>query len=278
MGTTLKQIAAENEDIAAAGTYRTADGTDVEIAAALSAAVAGTRSYAADAFAALPGDAGQAAYTAIDVTGEDSIAAARRLLAAGERHVAVLNFASARNPGGGYLNGATAQEEDLCRKSLLYTCLLAAPDYYAAHRAVRDPFYSHRLIYSPGVPVIRDSADRLTAPAALVDVITCAAPNAGIVLRDLPGRADEIAARLTERAGRVLAAASAHGAQALVLGAWGCGVFRNDPHQVAHAFRTHLLGGAFEGRFARVAFAVYDRSAEQRNRRAFEAAFSGPRR
>src|SRR6202043_794421 len=135
-------------------------------------------------------------------------------------------------------------EEDVCRKLLLYTCLLGAPDYYAAHRASRDTFYSHRLIYSPGVPVIRDKYDELTAPIITLDVITSAAPNAGIILRDQAERADEIPAQLTERAARVLAAAAEHGASALVLGAWGCGVFRNDPRQVAAAFRTQLIGGA----------------------------------
>jgi uncharacterized protein (TIGR02452 family) len=91
-----------------------------------------------------------------EVTGESSLEAARRLTGP----VAVLNFASARNPGGGFLNGAQAQEEALCRASALYTCLLQARGFYDHHRAHRDPFYTDRVIHSPAVPVFRDDKGR----------------------------------------------------------------------------------------------------------------------
>lgn len=79
------------------------------------------------------------------MTGEGSVATARRLRGDGvDGRIGVLDVASARNSGGGYLRGARAQEEDLCRSALLYTCLIEAPDYYAAHRASTDPAHSHR--------------------------------------------------------------------------------------------------------------------------------------
>lgn len=87
--------------------------------------------------------------TVVEVTGESSTEAARRLA---DAPVAVLNFASARNPGGGYLNGAQAQEEALCRASALYTCLLEAREFYDHHRADRDPLYSDRVIHTPASP------------------------------------------------------------------------------------------------------------------------------
>lgn len=272
----LRRVAAENQRVVDAGRYRTEQGAEVEIAALLAAAVKGTRGYG-PLETETPSRTGPHAKTLIEVTGEDTISAARRLVALPDAgRVAVLNFASARHPGGGYLTGAKAQEEDICRKTLLHPCLLAVPDYYAAHERARDPFYSDRLIYSPDVPVIRDHHNRLTAPVITIDVITCAAPNAGVIQRYRPDSAGRIPGELTRRAAAVLAAAARHGAHRLVLGAWGCGVFRNDPRHVAAAFHAHLTGpGAYRDAFAQVTFAVLDRTGEQQNLRAFRDAFEG---
>ncbi|HXR69208.1 TIGR02452 family protein [Actinocrinis sp.] len=288
MSAQLRQVAAENQAIVAAGRYKTPDGEEIEVASMLAAAVAGTRSYGSAELTGPSNREGTLAAagahavrdngfkTAMEVTGEDTITAARRLVAAPGGRVAVLNFASARHPGGGYLSGAKAQEEDICRKTLLYPCLLAAPDYYADHEKARDPFYSHRLVYSPGVPVIRDVHNRLTAPVITIDVITCAAPNAGVLERYRPEQVGRIPEQLTERSGAVLEAATRHGARRLVLGAWGCGVFHNDPRHVAAAFNAHLTGdGAYRDVFEHITFAVLDRSVRQQNLGAFRDAFEG---
>jgi uncharacterized protein (TIGR02452 family) len=207
------------------------------------------------------------------VTGEGSLQAARRLYVAGAERIAVLNFASARNPGGGYLGGAKAQEEDLCRNALLYPCLLRAPDYYAAHRASSDLLYSDRVIWSPDVPVHRGDDGRLAEPYP-VSFLTAAAPNAGEVLRRDPDAGPRIRRALHRRTERVLAVAAHHGARHLVLGAWGCGVFRNDPREVAEAFHTHLTGdGAFSSSFECVVFAVWHRTSDSANRAAFADCF-----
>ncbi|MFE2955390.1 TIGR02452 family protein [Nocardia tengchongensis] len=268
MSTSPKQIATENEQIAALGTYRTADGTLVDISDALAEARSWTVCHE-------PGDDIYTPVTGpftgrLEVTGEGSIQAARRLHREGGKHLAVLNFASARNPGGGYLRGARAQEEDLCRSALLYRCLLETPRYYEAHRASDDLRYSHRVIFSPEVPVIRDDAGALDAHPFTTSFLTSPAPNAG-ALADRSGHSVEVRDILVERAARVLAVAAHHEVRELVLGAWGCGVFRNDPNEVAEAFdlglRTH--GAAFE----RVVFAVWDRSPVSANRAAFESRF-----
>jgi uncharacterized protein (TIGR02452 family) len=210
-----------------------------------------------------------------EVTAEGSLDAARRLHRSGDGRIAVLNFASARNPGGGYLGGARAQEEDLCRTALLYPCLVRAQDYYAAHRASSDLLYSDRVIWSPDVPVHRGGDGRLLAEPYAVSFLTSAAPNAGEVLRRDPGAGETIRRTLHRRAERVLAVAAHHGARRLVLGAWGCGVFRNDPRDVAGAFHTHLTGGgAFASAFERVVFAVWDRSPRSANRAAFAERFA----
>lgn len=202
------------------------------------------------------------------------MSAARRLHDEGTKRIAVLNFASARNPGGGYLRGARAQEEDLCRVSALYTTLLHAPDYYASHRESRDPAYSHRVIYSPDVPVFRDVRYALLEAPYQVAFLTSPAPNAGVIAQARPADVATVPNLLTARAARVLAVAAHNGRRSLVLGAWGCGVFRNDPVEVAAAFRRNLTaGGKFAGVFERIVFAILDNSAGRRNLAAFRAAF-----
>lgn len=270
-----KDVAGANEAIVAKGWYAAPSGIPVQIGDAVAAACAGTVSYSPDDLDRLLHDAapGKAA-TRIEVTDESSMTAAQRLNDEGAAHIAVLKFASARNAGGGYLRGARAQEEDLCRVSVLYTTLCQAPDYYAAHRASKDPAYSHRVIYSPDVPVYRDARYRLLEAPYQVAFLTSPAPNAGVIARDRPADLAALPDLLAARAARVLAVAARHGHRTLVLGAWGCGVFRNDPTQVAAAFDRNLTaGGGFAGVFERIVFAVLDKSAGRPNLAAFRTAF-----
>lgn len=104
-----------------------------------------------------------------------------------------------------------------------------------------------------------------------VAFLTSPAPNAGTIRRQEPERAHEIPGALARRAELVLEVAALHGHRRLVLGAWGCGVFRNEPAAVAEAFRE-LLTGRFDGVFERVVFGVLDRAPEPRQ--AFERAFA----
>lgn len=271
----LRQLAQETERIVAAGGYTLPDGRRVALARAIAEARAGTLMYGPGPVPALPaGDRGAPA--AVEVSGESTLAAARRLLRAGRQRVTVLNFASARNPGGGFLNGAQAQEEALCRASALHSCLLQVPQYYQAHRADGSPFYSNRVIHSPGVPVFRDDAGQLLAEPFRVDVLTAAAPNAAVVARAAPEQRRNIPAVLRARAARVLQTAAVTGARRLVLGAWGCGVLRNDPAEVARTFTEQLSeDGPFARHFDTVAFAVLDTRPGAPVRSAFAAALGG---
>ncbi|MEV7197411.1 TIGR02452 family protein [Streptomyces sp. NPDC093510] len=276
MSARLRGQAQETERIVAAGAYVTPGGREVALADAVAAARAGTRMFGPEPVDVPPHAPGS---TFFEVTGESSLEAARRLTAADDSSVAVLNFSSARNPGGGYLNGAQAQEEALCRASALHTCLLEVPAFYAHHRADRDPFYSDRVIHSPGVPVFRDDRGRLLDEAYTVGFLTSAAPNAGVIRRRAPERAAGIPHALSVRAERVLETAAACGYRRLVLGAWGCGVFMNDPAQVAGAFRALLGGGGrFEGRFTHVVFGILDRTKGAVTRGAFETEFARAQR
>lgn len=276
MSARLRGIARETEAIVEAGRYRTSGGREVSIERSLTAALSGTRLYGPEPVPVAVLDTGRA--TAFEVTDESSLQAAHRLTSESTAKVAVLTYASARNPGGGYLNGAQAQEEALCRGSALYATLLRAPDFYAHHRAERSTFYSDRVIHSPGVPVFRDDRGRLLDTPYTVGFLTSPAPNAGVIRGTAPGEADRIPGVLVSRAERVLEVAAVRGYRRLVLGAWGCGVFRNDPADVAGAFHTLLAdGGRFAGHFDQVVFGILDRDPESATRAAFTRAFAGQR-
>nr|BFE28938.1 TIGR02452 family protein [Actinomadura rugatobispora] len=211
--------------------------------------------------------------TRLEVTGETTLAAARRLGDASEVPFA-LNFASAKNPGGGFLNGAHAQEEGLARSSGLYASLRARRRFYDFHREQGDLLYSDHMIYSPAVPVFRDDAGRLLEEPYPVAFLTSPAPNRGAI-RD-PEKTALIPAVLAERARKVLAVAAVHGHGRLVLGAWGCGVFRNDPREVAAVFAGLLgPGGEWAGAFEHVVFAVWDTAEGAPRHAAFEEVFAG---
>lgn len=155
-------------------------------------------------------------------------------------HTAVLNFASWINPGGGVEKGASAQEESLCMISNLYPCLRderMMRGFYLPHRNMKcDGTYNDDMIYTPGVTIVRrDDACMEILPETLrfqSDVITMAAPN---LRRVRNPEALDTAGIFRIRIGKVLAAAYENGADTVVLGAFGCGVFGNDPMIVAAA-------------------------------------------
>ena len=207
----------------------------------------------------------------VEVTGETTLAAARRLVKDGARcRVAALNFASARNPGGGFLSGSQAQEESLARSSALFASLEAAGDYYAANRANPSKLYTDHAVLSPRVPVFRDDSGALLDEPYYVTFVTMPAVNVGAI----PRRAAELArveSVMARRIECVLALAAQSGHRAIVLGAWGCGVFRNEPNIVARLFASALSGASsWRPYFDRVVFAVFDPSPDRSTLSAFE--------
>lgn len=191
----------------------------------------------------------------------------------GVRCPGVLNFASAKNPGGGFLNGAMAQEESLAASSGLYPTQCAHPEYYQANRACGTMIYTDHAIYSPGVVFFRDGSFRLLPEPALANVLTLPAVNFGQVL--LKGEnPDRAKTAMKARMRRALEIFAHRGDKVLVLGAYGCGVFRNDPADVARWWRE-LLEEGYGGCFARIIHAVYDRSRSQSCLSAFREALEG---
>jgi uncharacterized protein (TIGR02452 family) len=262
----LKGVAQQTLAIIERGGYEAPSGEWVEIGPVSAAAVEGTQVLTPVELDRMldrrPDDVlAREAGPEITVTDESSQVAAQRLVEQdGLEELVLLNFASAKNAGGGFIKGAKAQEEDLARCSALYPCLRAAPDYYTANRSPTvDALYTDHMIYSPKVPFFRVHARDLLDRAFLVSVITAPAPNAGVHRqRGRSRRSIEVALR--RRAGYVLALAEARGHRNLLLGAWGCGVFRNDPSEVADAFASWLEHDRFAGSFDRVCFAILDRA------------------
>lgn len=193
--------------------------------------------------------------TRVQVTNETTLGASWRLSEAGMRPLA-LNFANGVCPGGGFLTGARAQEEVLCRSSALSETLLG-DEMYAEHLRRPRPDSTDWAILSPGVPVFRKDDGRELEQPWRLSFITCAAPYAPAIGQPESGDL------LQQRILRVLAVARAYGYSAVVLGAWGCGAFRNDVRRTAIDFRRSL-DEDFSGAFAEVVFAITDWSPDRR--------------
>ena len=196
-----------------------------------------------------------------------TVEAIRILAAEGKTDIGVLNFASAKNPGGGFLNGANAQEESLAVSSTLYPTLTANEEYYRANRTHSSMMYLDYGIYSPGVVFFRDGAFRLAETPVKASVLTIPAVNMGQVL--LKGENAQEAKRVMRRRMKlVLGIFAEQKAKHLVLGAYGCGVFRNEPKEVAAWWKEHLEEGMGQY-FDSVFHAVLDHSKGQYCIRAF---------
>ncbi|MNI68369.1 hypothetical protein D3C73_1240590 [compost metagenome] len=181
----------------------------------------------------------------------------------------VLNFASAKNPGGGFLNGAMAQEESLTASSGLYGTQLRNEAYYTANRACNTMMYTNHAIYSPNVVFFRDEQFRLLDTPKVASVLTLPAVNYGQVL--LKGEDSALAKKIMkDRMRLALAIFPDRGDQHLVLGAYGCGVFRNDPIEVAAWWKELLEEEGYDRFFKEIVFAVLDNSRTQACIRAFE--------
>lgn len=197
--------------------------------------------------------------TAISVTNESTFNCVRRLLKEENDNVLCLNFASARNPGGGFLGGSQAQEESIARASGLYPTLTKCEAYYLTNRNMKSCFYSDYMIYSPDVPIFKDEYGKCIETFKKVSVITAPAVNTGVVKNREPERMAEIEIVMKRRISKVLAISAKHNYKVLVLGAWGCGVFQNDPNQIAKYFKE-VINEKYKGQFEKIVFAIYARN------------------
>ena len=206
------------------------------------------------------------------------------------KKVAVLNFASANNPGGGVVNGSSAQEECLCRCSTLYYNLTEDfmwKNFYKPHRHAANPIHNDDLIYTPDVVIFKSDTPypRLLPQNkwVKVNVITCAAPN----LRERPSNAFNTgdgnqAVKISpaqleqihiQRGRKILATAAANKNEVIILGAFGCGAFMNNPEIVANAY-TKLVE-EFKNAFKVIEFAIYCSPRDDSNFRIFTDRIKG---
>ncbi len=193
----------------------------------------------------------------------------------------VLNFASATTPGGGVAWGSTAQEECLCRCSTLYSNLTVKENwerFYTPHRQQRNPLYNDDCIYTPDVVVFKEDTQ---FPQLLdqedwlqVNVITCAAPN----LR--PDKDGTERVRISDsqlkelhkkRLRRILTIAASRQNDVVILGAYGCGAFKNPPEVVAEAMKEVIQ--EFRHYFEVIEFAVYCSPRDDKNYLVFNKVF-----
>jgi uncharacterized protein (TIGR02452 family) len=270
-------IAQETVEISRRGSYALPDGRTVTLAALVQRCLAGTQFLSPEELSRIRDEVLQhpPRYSSmlLEVHNETTLHGIARLSDEGGcQTIAVLNFASAKNPGGGFLGGSQAQEESLARSSALFASLSmpSAAEYYEFHRQSPSSLYSDRMILSPSCPVFRDDSGSLLERPYVVTFITSAAPNVGAIAQKGGDELTLVPATLRRRAELVLALAAHAGCDGLILGAWGCGVFRNDPRTVAEIFAELLLEGRpWHGRFARIRFSVLDTSDEQATYAAF---------
>lgn len=204
-----------------------------------------------------------------------------------DKKIAVLNFASATRPGGGVKTGSSAQEEALCRCSTLFPTLdrrFLWQQYYDVNRAAKNPLYSDTCIYSPGVIICKTDDNHpqrlLQDQFVTIDVISCAAPN----LRSKPSNyhnpspGNPVKITLQQlyeiqfsRARHILHIAAFNKIDIIVLGAFGCGAFENDPDTVAAAWRRALID--YQARFDVIEFAIPAKPGDSKNHDAFHQMF-----
>lgn len=196
------------------------------------------------------------------VESNTSFKAAKEYLQYGK--VAVLNFANPHNPGGGVHNGAMAQEECLCRSSNLYPCISnknVFNDYYLYNRLIKHYFFSDRIIYTKNVTVFKDDSD---IPQIMpqkewfnVDIITCAAPY--IAKRRYTNKT-ALKELFKSRIKNIFEVAIDNNVDVLILGAFGCGAFKNPPEVVASAFREVIDKNNYNNNFKKIVFAIKNSS------------------
>ncbi len=189
-----------------------------------------------------------------------------------EPRILALNLASATRPGGRTRDGASAQEEDLCRRTSLLLSLESedAKKYYDYNNARKTRMGSDGVMISPSVEVLKDASAEILSEPFSISVMSCAAPMIRMGLEGMSQQ--EYEEMLYKRIqGMLLVAASQH-YRHLILGAFGCGVFGNDAALVSDLFYRAIQESSLP--FVSIDFAVLCRPEKDYNYREFCRNFS----
>lgn len=205
-------------------------------------------------------------YYLVNMTTTGAILSFPQLL---NQNIGVLNFASAIKAGGGWLSGKTAQEEDIMRKTTAFLSLLLQDSFYMIH-SKNNPIYSDSIIYSPGAFIIRDDDFNFIQPEP-INLYTSAALNLTEARKQMIKCDEKII--MYNRIKRIIDCMNHNNEETIVLGAFGCGVFGNNPTTIAKIFRKVLVEEFMEDEFKNIIFAVYDNSPIQQNFNAFKNVF-----
>lgn len=204
---------------------------------------------------------GESYDTEVSVENADCMAVAEDLVHEGNK-VAILNMASRRNPGGGVLTGARAQEESLCRRSDLHRSLYQFAEFASEYGLERNTHQypmdeNYGGIYTPGATMFRrdeKAGFALMDEPYKTDFITVAGVYLSVGRTLSPANCEKVRNKIRT----IFRIGATNGDDALVLGALGCGAFHNPPDVVAHLFHEVLLKGPFKHRFRKIVFAILD--------------------
>lgn len=201
----------------------------------------------------------------------DSLASAKTN---GKGNVLVLNFANSFHPGGGFLRGAVAQEEAICRCSSLYASISSeqAKVMYEYNKANISPEGSDYMLLSPNVVVFRDRECNLLETPYSVSVITAAAPNLYDEACEL--KEPRLGEVMRHKIRNIMAVAALNSYDTLILGAWGCGAFGHDAYNMSCYLYDVLIGENYRRFFDRIVFSVFARNDSDYNYNEFAKRFS----
>lgn len=247
------------------GSYKNEKMQVVEIAKELQESVRSTVLYTPEILdnmleQIIPGEARE---TILEITKETTLEASTRLVNEGYANIACLNFANARVPGGGFLAGGLAQEESLARASGLFPSIVKKKVFYDENKKGRTALYTDHVIYSPNVPVFRRDDGSFLDKPYLLSIITSPAVHSGVIHLLEKYRINQIEPVMKKRIMKILGLAKEEKQDAIILGAFGCGVFKNDVEMVARLFRECLEDERFKNQFEKVVFAIYEGNSNQ---------------